>query len=236
MLFVKFRGAASEWRHQMLNKYLDKLERRFGKFTIQGLMLFIVIGMGAVYIFDLVLSMKPDNHVFIQPLLTFDLDAIKHGQIWRVISFLLVPPFASNIIFVAFELYFLWTFGEGLEHQWGSFKFNIYYLIGTIGTIIAGFITGYADNGFLNLSLFLAFAILYPNFEILLFFILPIKIKWLGIIDGLFMLYLFITGDMSSKLMLIVAFANLILFFGKDFFSGIYYFFRRYYHKWFKNK
>jgi len=91
----------------MLNKYLDKLERRFGKFTIQGLMLFIVIGMGAVYIFDLVLSMKPDNHVFIQPLLTFDLDAIKHGQIWRVISFLLVPPFASNIIFVAFELYFL---------------------------------------------------------------------------------------------------------------------------------
>ena len=55
MLFVKFRGAASEWRHQMLNKYLDKLERRFGKFTIQGLMLFIVIGMGAVYIFDLVL-------------------------------------------------------------------------------------------------------------------------------------------------------------------------------------
>lgn len=219
----------------MLNKYLDKLERKFGKYAISGLMLFIVIGMGAVYIFDLVLSMKPDNEVFIQPMLAFDLEAIKHGQVWRLISFLLLPPYNGNIIFVAFELYFLWLFGEGLEQQWGSFKFNIFYLIGMVGTIIVGIITGYATNSYLNLSLFLAFAIMYPNFEILLFFIIPIKIKWIGLLDAAFLLYSFLMGGWTVKLLILIAFANIILFFGKDFFSGIYYFFRRYYHK-FKNK
>ena len=219
----------------MLNKMLDKLERKFGKYSISGLMLFIVIGMAAVYIFDLVLSMNPDNTTFIQPMLTFDLEAIKHGQVWRLISFLILPPYNGNVIFTAFELYFLWLYGEGLEQQWGSFKFNIFYLIGTIATIIIGIITGFATNVYLNLSLFLAFAIIYPNFEILIFFLIPVKIKWIGLLDALYLVYCFIIGGISAKLLILVAFANIILFFGKDFFSGIYYFFRRHYYK-FKNK
>ena len=88
----------------MLNKYLDKLERKFGKFAISGLMMFIVVGMGAVYIFDLVLSMKPDNTIFISSLLTFNKSLILQGQVWRAISFLLIPPYEGNIIFVVFEL------------------------------------------------------------------------------------------------------------------------------------
>lgn len=220
----------------MLNRYLDKLERKFGKFAVSGLMLFIVIGMAAVYVFDLVLSMKPDNTVYIQNLLAFDLDAIRHGQIWRVISFLIIPPYSGLIIFVAFELYFLWLFGEGLEQKWGSFKFNIFYLIGAVATIIVGLITGYATNTYLNLSLFLAFAIIYPDFEMLLFFFLPVKIKWIGLVDAALMVYLFVMGSWTTRLLILISFANIILFFGKDFFSGIYYFFRRYYYKWFKNK
>ena len=220
----------------MLNKYLDKLERKFGKYAISGLMLFIVIGMAVVYVFDLVLSMNPDNTTYIQQLLTFDLEAIKQGQVWRVISFLILPPYDGIVIFVIFELYFLWLFGEGLEQKWGSFKFNIFYFIGALATITVGLITGFATNTYLNLSLFLAFAIIYPDFEMLLFFVLPVKIKWIGLLDAAIMLYFFIMGDWTTKLLILISFANIILFFGKDFFSGIYYFFRRYYYKWFKNK
>lgn len=220
----------------MLNKYLDKLERKFGKFAISGLMMFIVVGMGAVYIFDLVLSMKPDNTIFISSLLTFNKSLILQGQVWRAISFLLIPPYEGNIIFVVFELYFLYMFGEGLEQKWGSFKFNIFYLIGTIATIIVGCIFGFATNAYLNASLLLAFAILYPDYEILIFFILPVKMKWIGLLDGAMLVYLFITGSLADKVLLLIAFANIIIFFGKDFFSNIYYFGRRYYNKWFKNK
>ncbi len=219
----------------MLDKYLNKLERKFGKYAIPQLMLFIIIGMGIVYAFDYITAMNPDNTVSIQSLLTFDLEEIKHGQVWRVISFLLLPPIGTgNIIFLAFELYFLWVYGEGLESQWGSFKFNVFYLIGTVATIITGLITGYAENTYLNLSLFLAFAIVFPNYEIMLFFIIPLKIKWIGLLSGIGIVYLFIIGSLPIKLLILIAFANIILFFGKDFFSRIYYFFRRYYYKWFK--
>ena len=218
----------------MLNKYLDKLERKFGKYAVSQLMLFIVIGMGIVYVFDYFLSVKPENTVSITQLLYFDLDEIKHGQVWRAISFLLLPPLAGNVIFVAFELYFLWLYGESLESQWGCFKFNVFYLIGVIATIITGLLTGYAVNAYLNLSLFLAFAIVFPDYVVNIFFIIPVKVKWLGMLVGVGMVWNFITGTWQVKFLILIAFANIILFFGKDFFSRIYYFFRRYYYKWFK--
>ena len=225
--FTKKRGIS------MLNKLLDKLDRKVGRFAISNLMLFIVIGMGVFYAADMLLKTNPDNNIFILDMIRFDREKIYDGQIWRVISFLLEPP-DRNLLFVIFGLYFYWLMGAGLERQWGSFKFNVFYFTGIIGCIIAGFITGYATNFYLNLSLFLAFAVLFPNKEIYLFFALPIKVKWLGLIDGLFLTAAFVRGNFYTRVFLLLSILNFILFCGKDLFDMLYFSGRQLYRKYLK--
>lgn len=214
----------------MLNQLLDKLERKFGRFAINNLMLYIVLGMGVFYIADVVLNTNPDNRVQLLEMISFDREKILHGEVWRVLTFVLMPPLTS-IIFAAFAFYFYWMMGTSLESQWGSFKFNVYFFTGIIGCIIAGFIFGYTTNTYLYLSMFLAFAILFPNYEILLFFFIPVKVKWLGIFDAVLLIISFILGGLSTKVFILFSLANLILFFGKDLFSKIYYTVRRYRYK-----
>lgn len=214
----------------MLNQLLTKLERKFGRFAIPHLMSIILVGMVVIFCFDILTQFNPNMTNTVSSLFAFDLEQIKQGQIWRVISFVFLPP-ATGILFAVFEFYFVWLIGTALENQWGSFKFNIYYLIGIIGTVIVGFCTGYATNIYLNLSMFLAFAILFPEFEVYLFFFIPIKIKWIGLADGILLLVMFIAGGLETKLLLLVSVLNLVLFFGKDFFSSIYYRIRKWYYQ-----
>ena len=215
----------------MLNQLLDKLERKFGRFAINNLMLYIILGMGVFYIADVVLNTNPDNRIQLLEMISFDREKILHGEVWRVLTFVLMPPLTS-IIFAAFAFYFYWMMGTSLESQWGSFKFNVYFFTGVIGCIIAGFIFGYTTNTYLYLSMFLAFAILFPNYEILLFFFIPVKVKWLGIFDAVLLIVSFIFGGLSTKVFILFSLANLLLFFGRDLFSRIYYTVRRYRHKW----
>ena len=210
----------------MLNKYLDKLERKFRRFAIPNLMLYIVLGMGVFYIANMILTTNPDNKVDLYSMIYFDRDKIMHGEVWRVISFVLMPP-KYMIIFTVFALYFYWMIGEVIERNWGSLKFNAYYFTGIIGCIIAGFITGYTSNLYLNLSLFIAFAILFPNEEIRLSFLIPIKMKWLAIADGVLLVYQFIVGSFDERIYLLFSVANILLFFGKELFSACYYTIRR---------
>lgn len=219
----------------MLNQYLEKLERKFGRFAISNLMLYIVLGMGVFAVADVILTTNPDNNVFLLDMIRFDKEKIMHGEVWRVISFVLEPP-DLNMIFLAFALYFYWMMGSALEQAWGSFRFNIFYFSGVIGCIIAGFILGSATNYYLYISLFIAFAILYPDEQIMLFFFIPIKVKWLGLFSILSLLAMFIVGDFQTRIFLLLSLVNLLLFFGKDLVMKVYYFFRRYYYKWFKNK
>ena len=219
----------------MLNQYLEKLERKFGRFAISNLMLYIVLGMGVFAVADVILTTNPDNNVFLLDMIRFDKEKIMHGEVWRVISFVLEPP-ELNMIFLAFALYFYWMMGSALEQAWGSFRFNIFYFSGVIGCIIAGFILGSATNYYLYISLFIAFAILYPDEQIMLFFFIPIKVKWLGLFSILSLLAMFIVGDFQTRIFLLLSLVNLLLFFGKDLVMKVYYFFRRYYYKWFKNK
>ena len=219
----------------MLNQYLEKLERKFGRFAISNLMLYIVLGMGVFAVADVIFTTNPDNNVFLLDMIRFDKEKIMHGEVWRVISFVLEPP-DLNMIFLAFALYFYWMMGSALEQAWGSFRFNIFYFSGVIGCIIAGFILGSATNYYLYISLFIAFAILYPDEQIMLFFFIPIKVKWLGLFSILSLLAMFIVGDFQTRIFLLLSLVNLLLFFGKDLVMKVYYFFRRYYYKWFKNK
>jgi hypothetical protein len=178
----------------------------------------------------MILSTNPDNNIFLLDMIYFDRAKILAGEVWRVLSFLLMPP-DYRLILMVFILYFYWLMGTQLEAKWGSFKFNVYYFTGVIGCIIAGFITGFSTNVYLNLSVFLAFAVLFPEEEIYAFFVLPVKVKWLGLIDAVLLVYKFINGGYYIRIFIVLSIVNFFLFFGKDFVQLMYYTGRRYYHK-----
>lgn len=189
--------------------WIDRLANKMRRIAIPSLMKYIVLGMGAVFILDLL------TRGTLSSLLFFSREAILSGQLWRLVTFIFLP-INTSMIFIIFTLYFYWMIGEAMEREWGEAKFNLFYITGIVGTIIAGFITGFATNHFLNLSLFIAFAILFPNFELLLFFALPVKVKWLAYIDAAYFAYLLIVSNWPQRVALLVAIANLILFFWHD--------------------
>ncbi len=207
-------------------QWLNKLERKFGKYAIPNLMTILVFGMALVFLLDTFTAANPNYEYTFSQLLYFDRELVMQGQIWRLVTFLFLPP-DSSPLFVLFALYFYWLIGNSLERQWGSFQFNVYYFIGVIGTIIGGIITGTATNVYLNLSLFLGFSVLFPNFEVMLFFILPIKVKYLGMLDGALLLILLILSSLPGKVAIIASVLNFILFFGKDFIQRIKAFIRK---------
>jgi hypothetical protein len=152
--------------------------------------------------------------------LALDLARVMQGQVWRLVTFLFVPPhggflfFSDSPIWTIFGIYMFWLVGTNLESHWGSFKFNVFYFMGMLGTLVAAFISHVPiGNGWLNLSLFLAFATVFPDETFLLFFILPVKAKWLGILDAVLLAYSFVTGFLETKLAIGFAFANYALFF-----------------------
>ena len=136
--------------------WIDSLDRKFGRHSIPHLMYFITGVMLAVYVTDLVLGGQ------VSAALYFDRSLILRGEVWRLVTFLFLPP-NSSPIWILFSLYFYCLIGNGLESAWGSFRFNIFYLVGVLGAVCSGLITGYAANGCLHMSLFLAFAAIYPD-------------------------------------------------------------------------
>ncbi len=193
---------------------LDRLQRKYRRFAIPNLMQYIVGGMAIIFVMDMIVfALEPFS---LTATLMFNREAILHGQVWRLISFVLIPP-DSSPIFIIFSLYFYWLIGDALENQWGTFRFNCFYWFGVICTMIFGLITGYATNYYLNMTLFLAFAFLYPDFQCLMFFCIPIKIKWLAIIDGLILAVSFYYAGWQGRVALLIALANILLFFGSHF-------------------
>lgn len=196
-------------------KWLNKLERKFGRYYIPNLMLYIVAGNIILFLFNyLFRELNLVGYVY------FDRGAILAGQVWRVLTFVFVP-FDASPIWMIIAAYFYWLVGSSLEKAWGGFRFNVFYFCGVLGTIIAGFITGSTDNYYLNMSLFLAFAMVFPNERFMLFFVIPIKAKYLAYVDAAFLLISFVLSGWSGKAAIIAAFVNILIFFGGDFISGI---------------
>lgn len=211
-------------------RWLDKLNQKFGRYGIRNLMTFIVGGMAIVYLMELLIY--PMTGFSLSSVLAFNRSAVLHGQIWRLITFIFIPP-DSSILFILFSLYFYWLIGNALENQWGAFRFNIYYLCGMLCTVIAGMITGYATNSYLNLSLFLAFALMYPDYQVMVFFVLPVKMKYLALLDVAGLAVMFVVDSWAGRIALLVSLGNVILFFRRDFIDGIQNAKRRY--EWRKN-
>ncbi len=195
----------------MFQKLLDRLEIRYGRYSgIRNLMTLIVFAMGAVYVIDLV--MVPMMGFSLQSWLIFDREAILHGQLWRLVTFALIPP-SSGVIFILIQLMFYIFLGNMLQSHWGTFRFNVFYFSGLLGSVIAGFITGYATSYYLNMSLFLAVAILYPDMQVNIYGILPVRLKWLALVDLLMILPTIITGTWAMRIAVLVSLGNVALFF-----------------------
>src|SRR5262245_37903004 len=197
---------------------LDKLERALGRFAVPQLTLALIVCQVAVYGMTALQPRGPGVPDPAEPLLLVP-ELVLQGEAWRLVSFLVVPP-VTNLLFAFLFWYFLYLMGTALEHHWGTFRFNIYLLVGYLATLGAAFIVPDqpAGNGFLYGSLFLAFAYLYPDYELLLFFILPVKVKYLALLAWIGYGLGFLFGDWLQRVLILAALSNFLLFFGRDVF------------------
>ena len=181
-------------------KLLDKLERKFGKYAIKNLMYYIILLYALGFV---ILLFKPDIY---QNWLSLNAQAILSGQIWRIFTYIIYPP-TGSLITILISLYFYYTVGTMLERQWGTFRFNLYFFTGVLLHAIAAIFI-YLVWGvilemgtyYLNLSMFFAFAAMFPNMQVLFMWIIPIKMKWLAWIDGIYFLVTIVAGFMSDYL------------------------------------
>jgi hypothetical protein len=189
---------------------LARLEKRFGRYAIPNLTVILAGGQVLFYFAAAVNESLMDAMVL-------DSARVREGEWWRLLAFMFMPKAWHPLFFVIGVLVF-WFMGRALEEQWGAFRYNIFLLIGYLATIAAVMIspTGQATNYYLLWSVLLAFALLYPDFTILLFFILPVKVKWIGLFVWMIYAISFVGGDMVTRLTILAAVLNILLFFWPD--------------------
>ena len=178
---------------------------------IPNLMLYIVLGTAVVYVMS-----RIAGNTFLYYLLCFDRTAILHGQIWRLITYPLTYS-AGNLLLTAVVLFCYYSLGRAMENIWGTLRFNLYYLSGVVMMDVYCMIFGgMADVSYLNMSLFLAYATLFPDATFLLFFIIPVKGWIFALIDLVLVLFGLVTYPFPYNLFSVISLANYFLFFGKD--------------------
>lgn len=201
--------------------FLQKMERKFGKYAIHGLMKYVI----GCYIIGYVIAFAAPqflNFLTLEPFMIFH-----HGQVWRLISWVLIPPSRSNIIFVIIMLVLYYQLGTVLEQTWGAFRFNLYIFGGVIFTILGSLllyvilgvnmpisIGGSFSTYYINMTIFLAFAVCYPNMQVMLYFLIPIKMKWMALVYGVLIVYEFVTcGSWAGRVAIFSSILNFLIFF-----------------------
>ena len=196
---------------------MSNFEKKFGKYAIKNLSLILIMCYACGYL------MKWINPGFFTYLYLNPYEIIHHFQIWRLVTWLIVPPDSFDF-WTLLMLYFYYSIGTSLERTWGTYRYNVYIFSGILFTAVGAFILygvssllgaqslglwmtvdGYItyptmfSTYYVNMSIFLAYAATFPDYEVLLFFILPIKVKFLGIIYGAMLVYQFIVGYGTSS-------------------------------------
>ena len=196
-------------------KLLDRVERTTRWLTIPNVTLPLIALQSLAW---LLMQARPE----IIAKLVLHRASMLDGEWWRLITFVFLPP-NTNVLFLFFALYFFYLMGTALEAHWGTFRYNLYLLIAYLATVASVFIApaGIATNTYIGGSVFLAFAYLFPDFEILLFFILPVKVKWIALITWVLYFIGFATGDAMQRLLIVAAILNFLLFFGVEIFQRI---------------
>jgi hypothetical protein len=199
---------------------ISKLEPKLGRFAVPNLTVMLIAGQVFLYVAQ---QLNPgQGGVDVLDKIRLYPDRVLSGEVWRLVTFLFDPPL-THLIFAFFFWYLFYLMGTTLEVSWGTFRYNVFLLIGYLASLVSAlavyFATGLnlpASNGFLYGSVFLAFARLYPDFVMYIFFILPIKIRWLALFQWCGYAVGFLFGDWMSRGMIAASVLNYLLFFGRD--------------------
>lgn len=209
-----------------LNRKIERFCLAHPRFGIPRLMLYVVIGNIVVWLVGLM-----DTTDMFYSMLYFDPAMVCRGQIWRIVTFALVPM-TRGLLWFAISLYFYYFIGSALEGAWGAGKFTIYYFSGLLLTalysLLVYWVTGQrilVSASYLNLSMFFAYATLWPEQRVLLFFILPVKMKWLAWVDAAFFVLQIIANLAAGRIWYafvpVVAMLAYLVFFGEWLFGFI---------------
>lgn len=195
-------------------KYVERYCYKHPNFGIKNLMRYISLANVAFWLISII---NPVLYSYMY----FDAYAIMHGQIWRLVTFMFLPSQTNMLALIA--IYFYYWIGNTLEEHWGSGQFTIYFFSGVILTVLCGmlvyFISGQSimlSSQYIYLSMFFSFAVLFPNLQVLLFFIIPVKMKYLAYIDAAFFVIAFFTTRFPANLVPVVAVLNFLIFCGGE--------------------
>lgn len=204
-----------------MNNLLNKLERKLGRYAIPNLIVWLLggyaIGLALLFAVPDVLS-----------LMTLEPYYILRGQVWRLLTWVLMPP-DSSLLFTVIMMLFYFQLGQSLERTWGTFRFNVYIFGGILFTILGAFLLygiSYVVNGvpvlgmgyyfttnYINMAIFLAFAVCYPEMQVMLYFIIPIKMKWLAIVYGVMILFIMVQTGWAGRVAIIMSLLNFLVFY-----------------------
>ena len=191
---------------------IDFLERRFGRFAVPNLPVILIVGQVFLYI-----AIQQNPELWLKSALIPREVLQFNAEMLRLVTFLFLPPGSSPVW--AFLFWYVFYFmGRGLEGYWGTFRFNLFLLIGYVATVASAFITPDVifTNQFLQGTVFLAFAFLNPNFELRLFFIIPVQIRWLALLAWLGYGIAFVHGTWPMRIQIAASIINFFVFFGSD--------------------
>lgn len=199
-----------------MKNWLDKMERRFGRYAIRNLTMYLLAGYAIGYLLSFTMPQLL-TYFTLEPAL------ILKGQVWRLLSWVIIPP-NDNIIFVIFMMLLYYSLGNMLESYWGAFRYNVYIFSGILFTVIGAFIvngliggiTGFGSlysTYYINMSIFLACASIMPDYQLLLYGIIPIKMKWLAILDVVLLAVDAVQGGLIIRIVIIASLLNFIIFF-----------------------
>lgn len=199
-----------------MKNWLDKMERRFGRYAIRNLTMYLLAGYAIGYLLSFTMPQLL-TYFTLEPAL------ILKGQVWRLLSWVIIPP-NDNIIFVIFMMLLYYSLGNTLESYWGAFRYNVYIFSGILFTVIGAFIvngliggiTGFGSlysTYYINMSISLACASIMPDYQLLLYGIIPIKMKWLAILDVVLLAVDAVQGGLIIRIVIIASLLNFIIFF-----------------------
>ena len=202
--------------------WLDKLERKLGRYAIPNLTVYLLAG----YVIGFaVMNFMPS----LLNWLTLEPGLVIRGQVWRIISWVLIPP-STNLISLIFLVLLYYSLGSALERTWGTFRYNVYIFSGILFTVVAAFLlygalyliygvefslssVGLISTNYITMSIFLAFAAISLAMEVQLYFILPIKMKWMALVYAAMAVYYFIQGGLATRVAIAASLLNFVIFF-----------------------
>lgn len=198
--------------------WLDQIERRFRRFAIPNLTGFLAGFQGALWVLVQILPRRVGQGAILEGFLLIPAKVLD-GEVWRLATFVFLPPGFGML--EIFGIYLFWLMGSALESQWGTVRYNFYVLVSVLATIAAAFTLpngGPATNIFILSSVFLAFAFLFPNFTLNIYFILPIRIKWIALLTWIGYALVLINGNWANRAFVLASIFNFLLFFGLELF------------------